>query len=148
MLQLLRSDDKTQSGALAIAVLATTVALGATFLPWGRSGQTRRNSYELVHVAVRFEILSPGLERLTPLWYLVPAAAGAAWLAASLRRPRLAATLCLVVGLLSVVAATLTKQSPLAAEVGVGIAQAAGIVATLAGLTRLTMTTRSTPDAG
>jgi hypothetical protein len=114
---------------LGLAVLAVSVAVLASFFPWARSGQTSRTSYELVGVAVRLEVLPDGAARVAPVWYALPALLGAAWLTAATGRQRAATTLTGIVALLSVVAAQLTRTSPLAAEAGASVALGSGALA-------------------
>jgi hypothetical protein len=111
-------------------------------MPWGRSGQTSRTSYELISVAARLDVLDGGWARLAPLWLLVPVLTGASWLALSISRSRTAATLAASVGLQTLAAATLTERSPLAAEAGVAVGRWAGLVALAAAAVHL-LTTRS-----
>lgn len=112
-----------------VAVLAASAAVIGSFLPWARSGQTSRTSYELIGVAERLDVLDGGWARLAAVWLLVPVATGSAWLALSFSRLRLAATLAASVGVQAVVAAAVTERSPLAAETGVTVGRWAGLVA-------------------
>lgn len=122
------------------AVLAASAAVIGSFMPWARSGQTSRTSYELIGVAGRLDVLDGGWARLAALWLLVPVATGLAWLALSFSRSRLAATLAASVGLQAVAAAALTERSPLAAETGVTVGRWAGSVALAAAAIHLLMT--------
>lgn len=123
-----------------MAVLAASAAVIGSFLPWARSGQTSRTSYELIGVAGRLDVLEGGWARLASLWLLVPVATGLAWLALSFSRSRLAATLAASVGLQAMAAAALTERSPLAAETGVTVGRWAGLVAIAAAAIHLLMT--------
>ena len=118
-------------------MVAATVALGASFLPWASSGDRARTSYELTRVAVRFDLVPPDLDAFAQVWFLMPALVGVAWLARASGRDAMATTVCVVVGLLSVVAATLTMQSPLAAEAGAVVAMGSGVLAAGAGTVHL-----------
>jgi hypothetical protein len=122
----------TQPWPVVAAVAAASVAVAASFLPWARSGEASRSSYELVSVVVRLEVLPEGTGGLARIWYALPALLGCAWVAVAAVRPRLAATLTAVVGLLSVVAAYQTMRSPLVAEAGASLALGAGVVAMVA----------------
>ena len=120
-----------------VALGAATAALGASFLAWGTSGHRSRTSYELSRVAVRFELLPSALEPFAHVWLLLPVLVGVAWLARATGRDRVAASVCVVVGVLSAVAAALTMQSPLVTEAGATIALGTGVLAIGAGIVRL-----------
>jgi hypothetical protein len=125
------------------------VVLGASFLPWARSGAADRSSYDLVASVRRLELLDGLAADLAPVWFLLPAMVGAAWLAVALDRIRTAATLGAIVGLLGVVLALQTVRSPLVHLPGAALGGGAGaiaIVAALAGwLPRRTDHVRSPP---
>jgi hypothetical protein len=133
----------------AAASAAATVVLGASFLPWARSGAADRSSYDLVASVRRLELLDGLAADLAPVWFLLPAMVGAAWLAVALDRIRTAATLGAIVGLLGVVLALQTVRSPLVHLPGAALGGGAGaiaIVAALAGwLPRRTDHVRSPP---
>lgn len=117
-------------------------AVIGSFLPWARSGQTSRTSYELIGVAGRLDVLEGSWARLAALWVVMPVLAGLAWLVLSFGRSRLAATLAASVGLQTLAAAALTERSPLATETGVTVGRWAGLVALAAAAIHL-FTTRS-----
>lgn len=122
-------------------VLAVAGVLGvllASFLPWARSGNASRTSYELVATASRLDLISGPGATLVRGWYLVPVAAAATWLAATLGRPLVTATLSTLVGAaaLGLVAALRTSGSSLAVAHGTSVALAAGATA-LIGAARL-----------
>jgi len=120
-----------------VALASATVVLGVSFLPWATSGSRPRTSYELVGVAVRFDLVPSDLEPFARLWFLVPALVGVGWLAEASGRTSTAAIVCVAVGLLSVVAAALTMQSPLATEAGAVVALGSGVLAVGAGTVHL-----------
>jgi hypothetical protein len=93
------------------------VAIGA-FLPWARSGRVDRTSFGLVAAAQRLGVLDQPAAALAKAWFAVPAAAAVVWLAAALRRDRLARVLGTVVALAGVALAVAVRQSPLAPRVG------------------------------
>lgn len=120
----------------ALVALATALGLAATaltFLPWGRSGQRWRSSYEVVDVAGRAAVLPSGVAGLAPLWYLVPALAGALVLAAGLRRPRLAGAAATTLGGLVGTGSFLVGRSPLDTAAVVPAAMLLGVATTLCG---------------
>lgn len=125
-----------RAGERLAFVGALTAAL-ASFLPWAQSGQSHRNSYELVAVAHRLEVLPAGVAGARVLWYVVPALVAAMFLAWVLERRALASTLAALVGLLSAVAAVLTARSPVSVEGGAVLAGGAGAVAVAGAALRL-----------
>jgi hypothetical protein len=129
--------SNSQGPSAPAALAGATAVLVASFLPWATSGERARTSYELTRVAVRFDLLPTGVAALAPIWYLVPALVGAAWLARSMDRRSLTSIFCVVVGLLSVVAAMLTLRSPLVTEAGTVLAMGSGLLAAGAGTMHL-----------
>lgn len=112
-----------------LAILAASTALVAAFLPWGRSGQTSRSSFQLIGVADRLDVLQGSARSAAYLWFVLPVLVGLAWLARSVGRSALAASLAATAGLICLAASELTVRSPLAVEYGATIARWAGIVA-------------------
>lgn len=121
-----------------LAVAGAVGVLGASFLPWARSGSASRTSYELVATASRLDVVSGTGATLVRGWYLLPVAAAGTWVAATLGRPLVTATLSTLVGsaALGLVAALRASGPGLAAEGGTAVALAAGVTA-LIGAARL-----------
>ncbi len=119
-----------------LVATAGSVGLGvAAFLPWGRSGTARRNSFELVQAAERLDLLDGALAGVGALaWFLVPAAVAGVWLAAVLRRPVMAGTLASSVAALGLALAVVVRSSPVRTEPGLvwGVAAAATALAGVA----------------
>ena len=109
----------------------------ATALPFGRSGQRWRSSYELVDVAGAAGVLPDGVAGLAPLWFLVPALAGAALVAAALRRPAVAGGLATTLGALVGTGSILVGRSPLGTGPAVVAALVLGAGTTLSGAVAL-----------
>jgi hypothetical protein len=110
--------------------LAATVAVGiASFMPWGKSGEASRSSYEIVVLAVRLDVLPSGTAALAHGWIALPVLTGGALFAWGVGQPALATTLGALVGALGVGFAALIYQSPLVVEAGATIAAIAGVVA-------------------
>ena len=110
------------------------VTTATTFLGWGRSGQRTRTSYELVDVAGRAGVLDGDLAWAAPVWFLVPAACGAALLALAVRRRTIAGALTTTLGALVGTGAVLVDRSPLVAQPAVGVAVVLGVVTALSGV--------------
>lgn len=85
----------TQRSSAAALDLALAAGLGAvvasTFAPWGRSGEARRSSHELVRAADRLEVLGPPAQSVASVaWAVLPLVAALIVLAL-VRHRRLAA---------------------------------------------------------
>ncbi|MGI8759255.1 MAG: hypothetical protein ACR2K0_08095 [Acidimicrobiales bacterium] len=130
-----------------LAVAGVLGVLVASFLPWARSGNASRTSYELVATAQRLDVVSGPGATLVRGWYLLPVAAAGTWLAATLGRPLLTATLSTLVGsaALGLVAALRSSGPSLAVAGGTSVALAAGATA-LIGAARLMWEHRRSHD--
>lgn len=106
------------SSTLLVVVGALIVVVGG-FLPWGASGRAERNSYALVGVADRLEVVDGVAAGVARLWYLSPLVAAAVWLAASLGRHRTAALLAGVLGAGGLALAVAVRASPVLDRPGV-----------------------------
>jgi hypothetical protein len=115
--------------AVIVTVAAALVVVMAAFLPWGRSGEADRSSFELVQAADRLGVLTGRTRHLAVAWYLLPALVALLWIAATLRRPVAVAALGLAAGGLAVAGAAVVLASPLKIGPGVPIAGAAGVAA-------------------
>lgn len=127
---------------MPVAVVGVIGVLGASFLPWARSGSATRTSYELVAAARRLEVVSGVGATLARGWYLLPLVVACTWLAATLRRPLVAAVSSAVVGTATLALVAAVKASPLPADTGTTLSLIAGIVA-LVGAARLAWEQRS-----
>ena len=119
---------------LAAAGLALTVA--GMFLPWVASGGVLRNSYAIVGIVQRIGIVRSSAGSLAlSLWPFVGPATMLAWIAGILRLWRTAATITLVIGLLTgVVGAGVLAVAGGHSAAGVGVAYP-GPVVTVIGAT-------------
>lgn len=117
-----------------VTVAAACAVVAAAFLPWGRSGQRSRSSFELVDVAERAGLLPSPWAGLAPIWYLVPALVGLAVIALAVGRPTMSAVLGGVIGVMSITGSTLLFRSPLIPEIGAWTALVTGTVATAGAL--------------
>ncbi len=107
-----------------IAVLSCLAVLGATALPWLRTGEARRSAFALARGADALGFIdSPGRRALLAGWYLLPFLTAAAWTAGALRRPSVVAALSALIGVMSIAAGSLVvawvriEAGPLAAIV-------------------------------
>lgn len=108
--------------ALAVVTLCTT------FLPWGRSGERARNSYEIIDVVGDAGVLPDHLAGPARAWLLLPIVTGVALLLAAVGLRRWAATVAGIVGATAAVGAVVVQRSPLVAEPGTYGAIASGVV--------------------
>ena len=122
-----------------LAVLACLAVLGATALPWLRTGDARRSAFALARGADALGYIdSPGRRALLVSWYTLPFLTAAAWTAGALRRPVVVASLAALVGVMSIAAGALViawvrvEAGPLAAVVAgmAAVGGAMGIVRT------------------
>ena len=141
-----RSAVRSVSGSrpATLAVAGAMGVLAASFLPWARSGEAGRTSYEIVAAARRLDVVHGVWATAAAGWYLVPLLVVATGLAAALGRRVATATLSAVVGSAAAGLAAAVEASPLDAEMGTSVALAAGATA-LVGAARLAWERRSRP---
>jgi hypothetical protein len=117
----------------------------ATFLPWVRSGEVERNSYEVARSAERLDLVDGFLQRaLVVSWYLVPLACALVLLALARDAQRVAASVGLAVALLVSMVATLLAASTLDTAAG-PIAALVAAVASVAGSVIVLVETHQRP---
>ena len=117
-----------------MALSGASVTLVGACLVWVRSGRAERSSFATLRAARTLGVLHGTVSRLAPLWYLLPVVVGLVWLAAGLRRWRVAGGLAVLVGAGALAAAFAVVRSPLAAQVGVPVAAAGGALSVAGGL--------------
>ena len=121
-------------GALVLVVGGLTLTSGAaTFAPWGASGERARNSYEIVDIAGRADVIPGSLAGAAQLWFLVPVLCGVVLLAIAARGVRLAGAVAATLGGLVGAASVLVARSPLVLEPGAIIGAVAGGCTVIAG---------------
>ena len=113
---------------MAMLVVALVAGIAITFAPWLRSGSSQRTSYGVVRAADRLDVLggSWGVA-VRGGWSFLPLAAACAGVAITLRRPRTAAALALVVGLAEASLAVVVMSSPRSTDWGARGGLAAGV---------------------
>jgi hypothetical protein len=93
---------------LVLTVVACLAALASALLPWLKTGEARRSAFALARSADALGFIDSPLRRaLVVSWYLLPFLTAAAWTAAVLRKPVVAAGLGAVVGSMSVAAGSM-----------------------------------------
>ncbi len=114
-------------------VVGLLLAGWASFADWTRTGTRHRNSFELVAVARRLEVVhSDALGALARGWVLAPLLSVLALTALVYRRPRVAAIAGGLVSVATVALVMAINSSPLRAEGAVTVAMA-GAIMTLIG---------------
>lgn len=122
----------TRHRLLSVAAAAAMIAVVASFLGWGRSGSSVRSSYGLFQAADRAGLLPESLAGAGVLFLFVPVVVGAALIALTLERPRIAAWGFIISGFALTVAAVLVVRSPLGVEIPAVVAGGAGTLAATA----------------
>lgn len=96
------------SRAATATVLACVAVLGATALPWLRTGGARRSAFAMARGADALGLVdSPGRRALLVSWYLLPFLTAATFMARALGRPFAVAGLGALLGAMSIAAGSL-----------------------------------------
>jgi hypothetical protein len=120
-------------------VVAGLVLVGASFLPWARTGRAERSGFGLARVA-RAAGIAEGraLRALIVALFIVPVLVAAAWLAAAFHRPRLVGGLIGAAGLVGIAAGAAVIASPAALLAGTPLGLAGAVTAVAVGARLLT----------
>jgi hypothetical protein len=114
---------------------AATVEVAAAFLPWVRTGERQRTSFELLGSARRLGLFPSGWERsVADLWYFVPLLVAVAWLAAAAGRSRTVVAGTTLAGVAGVAVASVVQRARVPAAIGLRVTLTASLVAVLLGL--------------
>jgi hypothetical protein len=127
-----------------VGVVAGLVLVGASFLPWARTGRAERSGFGLARAA-RAAGIAEGrpLRALITALFIVPVLVAAAWLAAASNRPRLVGGLVGAAGLVGIAAAAAVIASPVVLLAGTPLGLAGAVAAVALGA-RLLAGRRST----
>lgn len=109
----------------------STLCLVGACLGWARSGTTVRNSFALVQVGRSLGLFDGPAARLAPLWFLLPAVVGSAWLGLGLRRPLVVNGVGLLAAVATLSAGWLVRRTPLPVQGGLTVAALGAVVALL-----------------
>lgn len=112
-------------------MVATTVA---SFLPWARSGARLRDSYELVGVVGRLDLVPAMLAGPSVAWYFLPLCALLTCISVFLRCTLCSTVLGLVVGGATLGLVVAVIGSPLGIELGVPVAASTGLLSVVGAL--------------
>jgi hypothetical protein len=136
-------------GAIVASVLGVLIVVIGSLLPWVRTGERTRSSYELAALADRLGVLPSGAATVAVRgWVLVPLLAAATVAALALGRTTIGGFLALVTGLYAVVLAWLVETSRLKTDVGGPMSIAGGIIAILGGIALVVSGVTSARQAG
>ncbi len=108
--------------------------LVASFLPWARSGSRVRDSYELVAVADRLDLLASPWAGASAAWTLLPLCTVLAGVGVASHRPFVIGTISLTVGIASISLAVVVFASPLGTELGARAAVVTGAISVVGAL--------------
>lgn len=127
-----------------LCVVAVVGCLFASFLPWASSGERLRDSYELVSVAGRLDLVPSALAGPSRAWSLLPLCTLVTCVAVILRRTWLFATMSLIVGIAFVSLAIVVLRSPLGVEPGAPVGVVAGTSSVIGALIAIVAQRRRT----
>lgn len=113
---------------MSLCAGAAIGCLVASFLPWASSGARLRDSYELVAVAGRLDLVPDALAGASRLWSFLPLGVVLTCAAMFLRASWILAMISLIVGTASIALAMAVLRSPLGAELGAGVGVLTGFV--------------------
>lgn len=129
------SGTDTSLGWSDLITAATTAAtVVVTFLPWGRSGQRLRTSYELVDIVGPAGVVSSSYETAARAWYLVPVGAALVFCCGFWAARRVAGVLLTSLGASVSAFAYLVDRSPLVATDACRVAMFLGTGAAMWGV--------------
>lgn len=125
--------EKLRSRSPVVVVGSLIVLIGAV-LPWGRSGQTDRSSFELVRLARRLDVLDGALASVARLWLATPLLVAVVVVTAWAGRRAVALTLGTIVAAAGVGLAIAVQQSPLVPRPGLHVTIGGAAVTAVGGL--------------
>ena len=121
-----------------VALVAATCAIAASLLPWVRTGNRERSSYELLAAARRLEVLDGDVEHaLLVAWRFLPLVVALGWLALAIGRTRVAGAAGLLCGFAAIAVSIAVLREPLFALRAVHGTMICGGVAALAAVLSL-----------
>jgi hypothetical protein len=115
-----------RSAALTASMALLVVSL---FLPWARSGEVERSSFDLAHSARRLDLGFPWEAPVAVVWFVLPLLAGLSIVLVALRRRRWGAIAGIVVGAVAAILAAAALWSSLDTSVGPLLALPVGLLA-------------------
>lgn len=123
--------------ATVITVAGAATCAAAAALPWATTGEVTRSGYQLVQAADAAGLADRPMARaLVVAVALLPVMAAGTWIAGSLHRRRVLATLGAAAGAVAGSSIAVVLSAPVGVGVGVYLA-AAGVLATAVGLISL-----------
>jgi hypothetical protein len=136
--------EKMRARSLDVVVAVLIVLIGAA-LPWGRSGQADRSSFELVRLARRLDVLDGGAATAAKLWLAMPLVVAVVVVAAGTGRRGLAVVVGTVLAVFAVGLVAATYRSPLLPRYGLPVTMAGAGALAIAGMVEV-LWRRASPD--
>jgi hypothetical protein len=128
-----------------VALVALGVETACAFLPWVRTGNRDRTSFEVIGAARELDVLRSPVERiLAAAWYGMPLLAALAVLAAALGARRVMAVFAIGAGALGVAVGLGVATAPFAHYAPLTVSLVASAVAIIAGIGVFASTSHST----
>jgi hypothetical protein len=129
--------EKLRNRSLDVTVPALIVLIGAA-LPWGRSGEEDRSSFELIQVARRLDVLEGPAATIAWTWLVLPLLVAGIAVAGTHGRRRLALGVGTGVAVAAVLLVVAVHRSPLLPRYGLHVTLAGVVVLAVAGVGAIT----------
>jgi hypothetical protein len=137
------SSSRVRLAVLIAGLVAGGVEVAAAFLPWVRTGERERNSFELIGVARRLHVLQSAWEQpASAAWYFVPFVVALALVAAAIGRRAVAGALLAVAGLAGALVGLAVAGAPLGVLPGLRVTIVSAVGAGAAGVAVLALEVR------
>ena len=126
--------EKMRPRSLDVVVPVLIVLVGAT-LPWGRSGEVDRSSFELVRLARRLDVLEGGAAAVARVWLAAPLVVAIVVAAGMTGRRGVAVAAGTALVGVAVALVAVTYRSPLLPRYGLHVTMVGAGALVIAGLT-------------
>jgi hypothetical protein len=140
----MKAIEKMRAGSLDVVTPILIVLIGAA-LPWGRSGEADRSSFELVRLARRLDVLHGGAATAAKVWLAMPLVVAVIVVAGATGRRTLALIAGTVVALAAVGLVAATYRSPLIPRYGLRVTMAGTGALAVAGIADAIRRRRAAP---
>jgi hypothetical protein len=125
--------EKMRPRSLDVVVPVLIVLVGA-ILPWGRSGEVDRSSFELVRLARRLDVLDGGAAAVARVWLVAPLVVAVVVAAGVTGRRALAVVTGTALVVVAVALVAATYRSPLLPRYGLHVTMVGAGALVIAGL--------------
>ena len=138
-----QAHSRAAPAVLVAGLVAGAAEVGGAFLPWVRTGERERNSFELIGVARRLRVLQSAWEQpASAAWYFVPLVIALALVAAAVGRRAVAGGLLALAGAAGIAVGVAVAAAPLAVLPGLRVTIVGAVGAGAAGVAVLAMEVR------